>query len=157
MSIDERRRLALHRAAAGTWGEEVADTLAELVGPSGDEVATKDDVGHLGRRMDGLDQRMDGLDQRMDGLDHRMDLLDQRIDAMEQRWDERTVTAERRWDERIAAFNVKWDQQMEAMEHRIIATFERRISVAVTTQTRTLVFSQLSAVVVIAALAFGLR
>jgi hypothetical protein len=143
MSIDERRRLALHRAAAGTWGEEVADTLAELVGPSGDEVATKDDVGHLGHRMDGLEHRMDTMEQRWD----------ERITSLEQRWDDRIVALDRRWDDRIAAQN----ERIGAMEHRITATFERRIADAITTQTRTLVFSQLSAVVVIAALAFGLR
>ena len=47
--------------------------------------------------------------------------------------------------------------EMLAMEHRLIALFERRISEAVTAQTRTLVFSQLAALVAIAALAFGLR
>ncbi len=46
--------------------------------------------------------------------------------------------------------------ELEAMEHRLTALFERRISDAVTTQTRTLVFSQLASVVAIAALAFGL-
>ena len=40
---------------------------------------------------------------------------------------------------------------------RITAVFERRISEAITTQTRTLVFSQLGALVVIAAVAFGLQ
>jgi hypothetical protein len=49
------------------------------------------------------------------------------------------------------------DHRLEAMEHRLSATFERRISDAITSQTRVLVFSQLGALVVIAALAFGLR
>ncbi len=49
------------------------------------------------------------------------------------------------------------DHRLQAMEHRLSATFERRISDAITSQTRTLVFSQLGALVVIAALAFGLR
>ena len=47
--------------------------------------------------------------------------------------------------------------EMVAMEHRLGGLFERRISEAVTTQTRTLVLSQLAALVAIAALAFGLR
>ena len=47
--------------------------------------------------------------------------------------------------------------EMEAMEHRLVTVFERRISQAVTAQTRTLVVSQLAALVAIAALAFGLR
>jgi hypothetical protein len=36
MAVEEHRRIALHRAAAETWGEEVADTLVDLVVPSGD-------------------------------------------------------------------------------------------------------------------------
>jgi hypothetical protein len=51
----------------------------------------------------------------------------------------------------------RWVLRMESLEHRLSATFERRFSAAVTTQTRTLVFSQLGAVVVIAGLAFGLQ
>lgn len=46
---------------------------------------------------------------------------------------------------------------LEASEQRLSATFERRIADAVTSQTRTLVLSQLTALVAIAALAFGLR
>jgi hypothetical protein len=107
MAIDERRRIALHRQAAETWGEEAADTLLELGAPAGQQVATRSDLDDLERR----------VDQRFDALDHRL----------------------------------------EAMEHRLSATFERRISAAITAQTRALVFSQLGALVVIAALAFGLR
>jgi hypothetical protein len=49
------------------------------------------------------------------------------------------------------------EHRLEAMEHRLTGLFERRISEAVTAQTRTLVLSQLAALVAIAALAFGLR
>lgn len=49
------------------------------------------------------------------------------------------------------------EHRLESMEHRLTAAFERRIADAVTTQTKTLVLSQLGALVVIAALAFGLR
>ena len=107
MMLDERRRIALHRHAAETWGEEAADTLLELGAPAGHQVATRSDL--------------DDLEQR---LDHRFELIDHRL---------------------------------EALEHRLTATFERGISAAVTTQTRTLVFSQLGSLVVITALAFGLR
>jgi hypothetical protein len=64
---------------------------------------------------------------------------------------------ERRWDERFAAMDQRWDLRMEALEHRMTATFERRMADAVSTQTKTLVFSQLGAVVVVAGLAFGLQ
>jgi hypothetical protein len=107
MAIDERRRIALHRQATETWGEEAADTLLELGAPAGQQVATRSDLEDLEQR----------LDHRFEALDHRL----------------------------------------EAMEHRLSATFERRISDAITSQTRVLVFSQLGALVVIAALAFGLR
>jgi len=114
MAIDERRRIALHRQATETWGEEAANTLLELGAPAGQQVATQSDLQHLEQR---LKRRFDELDHQFEALDHRL----------------------------------------EAMEHRLSATFERRISDAITSQTRVLVFSQLGALVVIAALAFGLR
>jgi hypothetical protein len=49
------------------------------------------------------------------------------------------------------------ESTLESMEHRLSAGFERRMADAVSMQTRTLVFSQLGALLVIAALAFGLR
>jgi hypothetical protein len=69
--------------------------------------------------------------------------------AMEERWDARLAVV----DSRFAAV----DHRLESMEHRLTATFERRIADAITSQTRTLVCSQLAALVVIAGLAFGLR
>jgi hypothetical protein len=48
-------------------------------------------------------------------------------------------------------------ERLEAMEHRIVGAVERRVADSVTLQTRTLVVSQLGAVVVIAGLGFGLR
>jgi hypothetical protein len=107
MAVEERRRLDLHRAASRTWGEEVADTLFELVTPAGQEPVTRA-----------------AIDRRFAEVDHRFDVLEQRL---------------------------------EAMEHRLTAVFERRIADAITAQTRTLVFSQLAALVLIAGLAFGLR
>jgi hypothetical protein len=107
ITVEERRRTDLHRAASRTWGEEAADTLFDLVTPAGHELATRADLA--GFRTD---------------VDHRFDVLEQRL---------------------------------ESMEHRLTATFERRIADAITSQTRTLVLSQLGALVVIAGLALGLR
>jgi hypothetical protein len=123
------RRIALHRAAAGTWGEEVADTLVELVAPSGHELATRADLGDFERRMD------------------------ERFAAMDARWDARFDAM----DERLTAMDERWDVRLESLGHRLSATFERGIADAVTSQTKTLVLSQLAALVVIAGLAFGLR
>jgi monoamine oxidase len=72
------------------------------------------------------------------------------LDAMDQRYDARLETMETRADRRL-------DERLDATADRITAAFERRIADAVTMQTRTLVVSQLGSVVVIAALAFGLR
>jgi hypothetical protein len=146
MTVEERRRIALHRAAAASWGEEVADTLVELVAPSGHELATRADIRGVLDAMEAMDQRWD-----------------ERFTAAEQRWDERFATAEQRWDERFATAEQRWDErlttstaQMESMEHRLQAGFERGIREAITAQTRTLVVSQLVAIVTIAGLAFGL-
>jgi hypothetical protein len=140
MAVEERRRIALHRAAAGTWGEEVADTLVELVAPSGHELATRADVQTLERRMD-----------------ERFAAVDERLTAMDARWDERLSAMDARWDARLAAMDERWHIELESLGHRLTATFERGIADAVTSQTRTLVLSQLAALVVIAGLAFGLR
>ena len=134
--VEERRRSALHRAAAASWGEEVADTLVELVAPSGHELATRRDIQEVLASIAALEER------------RQADLaaLREQLHAMDQRW-----------GERLAATDERWGQQLEATEHRLSASFERGISAAVSMQTRTLVFSQLGALVVIAALAFGLR
>ena len=124
MAVEEGRRIALHRAATESWGEEVADTLVELVAPSGQELATRADIR---------------------GVLHAME-------AMDQRWDERFASAEERWDQRLATSKA----EMTAMEHRLQAGFERGIREAITSQTRTLVVSQLVAIVAITGLAFGL-
>lgn len=128
MPVEERRRLALRQHVVATWDEEAADTLFELVAPSGHELATKQDLASLEDR---LDRRFDDVDRRFDEIEHRFEGVEHRFEGLEHRFD--------------------------GLEHRLTAVFERRISDAVTAQTRTLVFSQLGALVAIAALAFGLR
>ena len=107
MAVEERRRIALHRAAAASWGEEVADTLVDLVAPSGHELATR---------------------QGIDGGLAALDAMEQRLQA-----------------------------QLRGLRHERLAAFHQGIGDAVTKQTRTLVISQLAAIVVIAGLALGLR
>ena len=79
MAVEEQRRLALYQAAATSWGEEVADTLVELVTPAGHEPATRADI-------EGVLVAMDALDQR----------LTAQMDAMDQRWSERSAAMEHR-------------------------------------------------------------
>jgi hypothetical protein len=176
MAVEERRRIALHRAAAASWGEEVADTLVDLVAPSGHELATRADVEGILAAIEAMDARWEErfaamkreTDQRFDGVDQRFVAVDQRFAAAEQLMSERFAAAEQltsarfaaaeqRADERFAAFEEKLQSGLDGLEHRLTAAFERGIREAVTTQTMTLVISQLVAVVVIAGLAFGLR
>ena len=132
MTADAARRRALLRAAADSWGQEAADTLSELLPPPDDRPAT-------GRDIEGVLAAIDALDTR---LSSRIDVLKERIDRLEMRFD---------------AFEGTLDLKFESAVDRITAAFERRISDAVTTQTRTLVFSQLGALVVLAALVLGLQ
>jgi hypothetical protein len=161
MAVEERRRVALHRAAAGTWGEEVADTLVELVAPSGHEPATRQDIEGVLAAMSAMDERWDerfrAMDDRLAALDQRWDerfrAMDDRLAALDQRWDERLHAM----DDRIAALDQRWDIRMDGLRHELIAAFEHRIADAVTLQTRTLATSQLVALVVLAGLVLGLR
>jgi outer membrane murein-binding lipoprotein Lpp len=181
MAVEEHRRIALHRAAAETWGEEVADTLVDMFVPSGHEPSTRADVRALRSDVDGL--RTDVVGVRADVVLLRGDVEALKTDVEALKTDVEALKTdvealktdvvglradiallERRWDERFAAMDVRaaamderWDLRMESLGHRLSSTFERRISAAVTTQTKTLVFSQLGAVVVIAGFAFGLR
>ena len=120
--------MALHRAIAEAWGQEIADTVFELFAPSGHEIATRADI----------------------------EMILEAIEAMDHRWQEQLAASEARWQERQEASETRWSTQLEAVEHRLTAAFERGLRDAIITQTRTLVFSQLGAVVVIAGLAFGI-
>lgn len=184
MAVDEPRRVALHRAAAASWGVEVADTLVELVAPSGHELATRQDIEGILEVLSAMDARWD---ERFAASDARWDERfavsearwherfaasearhDERLAASEARWDERfatsevrqderAATSERGWDERFAAQDRRWQAEAAGLRHELLAAFERRFADAVNHQTRTLVISQLVALVVIAGLAFGLR
>ena len=143
MAVEESDRSALLRAAAQSWGEEAADTLSELLPPSGDRPATQRDIEGVLTAMNAMDARLTAeLRALREATDARFDAMHARFDTVESRFD---------------AVDAQLDAKLESVVDRITASFERRISDAVTIQTRTLVFSQLGALVVIAALAFGLR
>lgn len=135
MPVEEQRRLALYRAAVASWGEEVADTLVELVTPAGHDPATRSDI-------EGVLVALDAMDERWS---ERFAAMDARLGGMDERWSERLTAMDQRWEERSAA-----------MEYRLTAAFERGLREAITAQTRALVLSLLVSVVAIAGLAFGL-
>lgn len=151
MPVEERRRVQLRNVVAAAWGEEAADTLFELMTPAGQDLATRQDVDGLRRvTEDGFHR----VDQRLDALESRMDRFESGVDDRLGRFESGVGTLigalEARMDERGQA-------RLDAMEHRLLERFERRIADAVTSQTRTLVFSQLGALLAMAAIAFGLR
>jgi hypothetical protein len=175
MAVEERRRIALHRAAAASWGEEVADTLVELVAPSGHELATRADIRGVLDAMAAMDERWD---ERVAALEARWD---ERVAALEARWDERIVALEARWDERFVALEARWDERLgaferqlqimdrawqdrlaateartEASEHRVIAHHERSLQEAMTRQTRVIVVSLTTTVVAMSGLSLTL-
>ena len=139
MPVEDRRRAALRRAAAASFGEEAADTLMELVTPAGQDPATRADMRGVLAAMDAMDER-----------------LTAQLVAMDERWSERLSAMDERWSERLDAMDERWEHRAEAMEHRLTATFERGLREAITAQTRALVVSLLVSVVAIAGLAFGL-
>ena len=61
------------------------------------------------------------------------------------------------WDERVAAEDERWDLRVASLEHRLTATLDQLLADARETQLRTLVLTQLAAVIVIVALAFVVR
>jgi hypothetical protein len=79
MSIDERKRHALYQRLDELLDGEHADTLMELLPPAGwADVATKQDIGHLGAEIRGLEQRME---LRFEGVDHKLESLESRLRA----------------------------------------------------------------------------
>jgi predicted nuclease with TOPRIM domain len=149
MSTDERNRSALVRAAADSWGEEVAATLSELLPPAGARPATKADIEGVLVAMDAMDTRLEG---RMDRLEGRMDRLDGRMDRLDGRM--------ARLEERLGGVEAEvrgLGERIDGIVHRVNADAERRFTDLVTGQTRSLMLSLFGTVVVIAALAFGLR
>jgi hypothetical protein len=63
MAVDERRRSELYERLAATIGPDQAATMFELLPPAGADVATREDLAAVEKR---LEQRMEGLEQRMD-------------------------------------------------------------------------------------------
>ena len=173
-----RRGTTSHRPAprrGGELGEEVADTLVELVAPSGHELATRADIRGVLDAMEAMDQRWEA---RFAAAEERWD---ERLAALEARWDERFASAEDRSDERLISAEVRWDERFtaleqqlqimdrawqdrlaateartEASEHRVIAHHEHSLQEAMTRQTRVIVVALTTTVVAMSGLSLTL-
>jgi len=81
MVVDDRARHGLHNRLVDVLGDDAAATLMAHLPPVGwADVARRDDLDRLERRIDDFEQRMDGkfdaLEQRLDG---KMDALEHRL------------------------------------------------------------------------------
>jgi len=159
MAVEEPDRNALLRAVAQTFGQEAADTLSELLPPSGDRPATKRDIDGV---LTAMNARFEGVDAQLDAVNAQFKTMSMRFDTLDEQF--RSIHAHfgssdeqfKALRAQVGGYGYSLDDKLDNVVDRVTASFERRISDAVTTQTRTLVFSQLGALVVIAALAFGL-
>jgi len=87
LGVTEPQRLALHKAARATLGEEEGDTLMALTPPSNTDMATRQDLDRVEER---LDAKIDAVAQRLDAkIDAVAQRLDAKIDAVAQRLDAR--------------------------------------------------------------------
>jgi archaellum component FlaC len=47
----------------------------------------REELGDIGKRLDGIEQRFDGLEQKFDSLERKFDSLEQRLESIEQKID----------------------------------------------------------------------
>jgi hypothetical protein len=167
--IDERSRREMHDSLVHVHGEQVADTLMELLPADGwADMATKQDLAHtrevLGARIDTLetsmlagfsviDERFKGVDERFKGIDGRFNSIDGRFNSIDERFkgiDERL----RGVDRRFVALESTIDERFDRMDTRIDAIHARLdgLVVEMNKQTWRLVTAMLAAVVAVAGL-----
>ena len=103
MAVEEPRRIALHRAAAESWGEENADTLVDLVTPAGHEMATRADIRTVLSA----------------------------LEAMDERWDERRTAADDRWASQLEATEHRLTAAFERGIREAVTTQTRVLVISV--------------------------
>ena len=111
--------------------------------------------GHLDR----VEGRLDQVDGRLDRVEGRLDRVEGRLDRVEGRLD-RVEGSLGRVEEGVAGLRGDVQtlaERIDGIVHQVSADAERRFTDLVTSQTRSLMLSLFGTVVVIAALAFGLR
>lgn len=128
MKTDEPARLELLRGLEQVLGPDRATTLMTYL-PDAPEVATRDDVGRLERRMD---ERFESMQRQIDA---RFESMQQQIDA------------------RYEALRTLLDERYTALQHQIkggndstSSTLHAEMSRLVTSQTRAIVFAVIGAI-----------
>ncbi len=131
MAVDESRRIELFERLSSLVGAEAAHTVFELLPPPGQDVATHDDIVQLERVLRGeVRGEMGELRGEMGELRGEIGGLQGQIAALGER--------------------------IDASRNEVIATMHQEISRALIVQTRTTVFSMVTALAAISALALGL-
>jgi hypothetical protein len=103
MAVDEARRSRLFERLAGTFGEEAASTLFELLPPPDTDLATEAGLADLDARMTAgfahIDQRFAAIDERFAGVDQRFAMIGERLDEWSQLADRRFEEVDRRLEQ----------------------------------------------------------
>lgn len=158
MRSEERHQL--YQRLVETIGEEAASTLMSSLPPDRwDELARKADIEALEQRFDGLETRFDGLEGRFDKLEGRLDGVDGRFDGHTNRFDAiegriESLRGEVRAE--VGAIREVLDARLDAMRNEVLAALHAQITVAMTAQTRVMLFTMAGALVGLAGLAMAL-
>ena len=130
MSVSEQQRHHFYTVAESVFGAEGAATLMEYLPPTGwSDVARKSDLDTLDAR---FAERMGAVDARFVAVDERFNRVDERFNTV--------------------------DARMDALEHRMLSKIDALRTEFYKTQesnSRLIIFSMISAMFVVAALAFG--
>jgi hypothetical protein len=135
MAVDERRRSALYQRAADVLGQEHADTMFELLPPSGTDLATRQAMD-LGFEVMG--QRFEEVDRRFEEVDRRFEEIDRRFEEQREHFDERL------------------DHRLEAVKNEIVAAFRGELVTAVAGQTRAVMLAVVTTSLAIGGMALAL-
>ena len=136
---------------------ELMERLMELMEGRLDRVEGR--LDRVEGRLDRVDGRLDQVDGRLDRVEGRLDRVEGRLDRVEGRLD-RVEGSLGRVEEGVAGLRGDVQtlaERIDGIVHQVSADAERRFTDLVTSQTRSLMLSLFGTVVVIAALAFGLR
>jgi predicted nuclease with TOPRIM domain len=152
---DVRDREALRQALEPTLGAQPTALLLEQLPPvPSDEQATRSDLsameGRFDARLTEIDRRWD---ERFEELERRWD---ERITHLETTWNDRITHLDQKWDDRTTHLDEKWDERWGKLEAELKASFRGELNAALVSQTRTVVFSTLGAVVSMSGVAFVL-
>ena len=130
MAVDEPRRIELFERLSAIVGAEATHTLFALFPPPGQDAATRGDVTQVG---------------------HELGVLRQEVGVVREE-----VGVVRRDVDGLRVQIIELEARVNTSHHELTATIHQEITRALVVQTRTTVFSMVTALAAISALALGL-